>query len=158
MSDDAERAIAEANEIFEKDVGTWDAESVIRPGPDAAPVRSKGVARNRRIAGGRYLVMDYASDSGFEGHGIYGWDPARGKYTGVWVDSTSSVIARSEGTWDPASRTMTYETVADAGHRSFRYREITQTQADGSLLYRNLVHAPGGGQFEMVGVLYRRRA
>ncbi|HYJ32967.1 MAG TPA: DUF1579 family protein [Candidatus Binatia bacterium] len=158
MDEEAERAIAHANEIFEKDVGTWDAESVIRPGPEASPVPAKGVARNRRIAGGRYLVMDYASDSGFEGHGIYGWDPARGRYTGVWVDSTSSAIARSEGTWDPATRTMTYETVVDLGTRSVRYREITQTQEDGSLLYRNLVPLPQGGEFEMVRVVYRRRA
>lgn len=158
MSDDLEKAIAEANRVFDRDVGTWDAESVIRPGPNAPPVHSKGMALNRRTAGGRYMVTDYASDKGFEGHGVYGWDPARGKYTGIWVDSTSSAIAHSVGTWDPASRTMTYETVVEHGGRTVRYRETTQTQEDGSLLYRNLVPTPEGGEFELVRVVYRRRA
>jgi hypothetical protein len=45
-----------------------------------------------------------------------------------------------------------------AGTRSVRYREITQTQEDGSLLYQNLVPLPQGGEFEMVRVIYRRRA
>jgi hypothetical protein len=52
---------------------------------------------------------------------------------------------------------MTYVTEADRGGSTFRYREITQAQDDGSLLYRNLMPAPGGGEFEMVRIVYRRR-
>jgi hypothetical protein len=158
MSEEAERAIAKMNEVFERDVGTWDAESQIRRSPTAAPISMRGVYRNRPIAGGRWLAVDYQSDSGFEGHGVYGWDPARGAYVGIWVDSTESVMARSEGRWDEATRTMTYVTEADRGGSTFRYREITQAQDDGSLLYRNLMPAPGGGEFEMVRIVYRRRS
>lgn len=157
MSDEAERAIAEANAVYDKDVGTWDAEMEIRPGPDAPVIHQRGVSHNRRIAGGRWLVIDYRADSGFEGHGVYGWDPARSCYVGIWVDSMSSVVARSTGTWDAASRTMTYRTEAEHGGRTIHYREITQEQADGSLLYRNLVPAPEGGEFEMIRSIYRRR-
>ena len=157
MNQEAERAIAEKNEVFERDVGTWDSESQIRPTPASAPIPMKGVYRNRRIAGGRWLVVDYSSDSGFEGHGVYGWDPGHGTYVGIWVDSTESVIARSEGTWDPATRTMTYVTEAERDGGTFRYREITQSLDDGTLLYRNLMPAPGGGEFEMIRIVSRRR-
>lgn len=157
MNEEAERAIAERNEVFERDVGTWDADSQIRPGPNAAPISMRGVYSNRRIAGGRWLLVDYRSDSGFEGHGVYGWDPSRGAYVGIWVDSTESVIARSEGAWDPATRTMTYVTEAERGGATFRYREITQTLDDGTLLYRNLMPAPDG-EFEMIRIVCRRRS
>lgn len=157
MSEEAERAIAEKNEVFERDVGTWHGESLVRPTPGATPIHMKGVYRNRRIAGGRWLVVDYQSDSGFEGHGVYGWNPGRGMYVGIWVDSTESVLARSEGVWDGTTRTMTYVTEAEREGGTFRYRETMQEQEDGSLLYRNLMPAPDGGEFEMIRIVCRRR-
>ena len=41
--------------------------------------------------------------------------------------------------------------------QKIRYREETQTQPDGSLVYRNLVPASDGGEFEMIRTTYRRR-
>jgi len=39
MSDNAlDERVAEAAEVFEKDVGVWDVEMETRPGPGAAPV------------------------------------------------------------------------------------------------------------------------
>ena len=144
--------------VFQKDLGVWDAEVTITPGPGAAPIRQTGVSTNRLVAG-RWLVIDYRSDAGFEGHGVYGWDATRERYVGSWVDSAQVTIARSEGSWDPETRTMSYltETVTAKG-APLRYRELTQTQADGSLLYRNLVPTPDGGEFELIRTVYRRRA
>ncbi len=144
--------------VFAKDEGVWDAEVEIRPGPGAPVVRQKGVSTNRRIGGGRWLIVDYRAESGFEGHGVYGYDAAKGKYTAAWVDSMQACIARSEGDWDPATRTMTFVTEATHGGRTIRYREITQTLPDGTQVYRNLVPTPDGGEFEMIRSVYRRRA
>jgi hypothetical protein len=153
-----EQRIAAATAVFAKDEGTWDAEMTIVPGPGMAPIQQKGVSTNRRIAGGRWLVVDFRAESGFEGHGVYGWDAARERYTGAWVDSLQTAIARGEGTWDPAARTMTFEVeVAHAG-QMVRYREVTKTLPDGSLEYRHFLPTPGGGEFEMIRTVYRRRA
>ncbi len=149
--------MADPTDVFEKDVGVWDAESEIRPGPGAAPIRLQGVSTNRRIGGGRWLVVDYVADGGFEGHGIYGFDGDKHKYTGVWVDSTRTSIASSEGTWDAATRTMTFVTESLHGGRTIRCREITETVADGTQIYRNLVPTPDGGEFELIRIVYRRR-
>ncbi len=159
MSDtrEIERGIAAATAVFEKDVGVWDAEVEIRPAPGAPAIRQSGVSTNRRISGGRWLVVDYRADSGFEGHGVYGGDSGTGKYTGVWVDSAQSTIARSEGTWDAARRTMTFVTEARHEGRTLRYREITETHDDGSQTYRNLVPMPDGTEHEMIRTIYRRR-
>lgn len=149
--------IAEATGVFEKDVGVWDADVEVRPAPGATVIRQKGVATNRRIAGGRWLVMDYRADSGFDGHGVFGWDASTEKYTSAWVDSMQASIARGVGTWDPRTRTMTFETEATHGGRTIRYREITETRPDGSQVYRNLVPTPDGGEFEMIRMVYTKR-
>ncbi len=158
MSEEAARKIAEANEVFERDVGAWDSDVEIRPGPDAPVVRMKGTYHNRRIAGGRWLVVEYRSDGGFEGHGVYGWDDARGRYVGIWVDSTQSAIAQSEGTWDPSSRTMTYVTTADLAGRTLRYREVMEGREDGAVVYRNFMPGPDGREYEMIHIVSRRRS
>jgi len=149
--------IAAAMAVFAKDEGVWDADMEIRPAPGAAPIRQKGVSTNKRIAGGRWLVVDFRADSGFEGHGIYGWDSSTERYTGVWVDSMQTAISRAEGTWNPTTKTMTFHVEVTHGGQKVRYREETQTQPDGSLIYRNLVPTGDGGDFEMIRTTYRRR-
>src|SRR5512141_2767464 len=104
-----EERIKAATALFEMDEGVWDGEMEIHPGPGAPALRHKGVSTNRRIAGGRWLVVDFQTDSGFEGHGIYGWDASTGKYTGCWVDSLQTAISRGTGTWNPETKTMTFE-------------------------------------------------
>jgi hypothetical protein len=158
VSHDPIAGIAAAMAVFQKDVGEWDAEIEVRPEPGAEPIRQHGVAVNRLIAGGRWLVVEYRAEGGFEGHGVYGWDPAAGRYVGTWVDSMQPSIARSTGTWDSATKTMTFETETSHGGRPFRYREVTQTMPDGSQVYRNLVPLPNGEEFEMIRTVYRRRA
>ncbi len=149
--------IAAATAVFAKDEGVWDAEMEIRPAPGAAPLRQKGVSTNKRIAGGRWLVVDFRAESGFEGHGLYGWDASTEKYTGVWVDSLQTAISRAEGSWNPTTKTMTFHVEAAHGGQKVRYREETQTQPDGTQVYRHFLPTPDGGEFEMIRTLYRRR-
>ncbi len=149
--------IAAATAVFAKDEGVWDAEMEIRPGPGAEPLKQKGVSTNRRIGGGRWLVVDFRAETGFEGHGIYGWDATTEKYTGVWVDSMQTAISRADGSWNPATQTMTFHVEVSHGGQKVRYREETKTLPDGSLVYRNVVPTPDGGEFEMIRTTYRRR-
>ena len=159
MSDNAlDSRMAEAAEVLEKDVGEWEVEMEIRPAPGTPPVRLKGTSTNRRIGGGRWLIVDHRAESGFEGHGIYGWDASIGKYTGAWVDSTQTCITRSEGTWDAATRTMTFVTVGTHGDKAIGYREVTESMADGTRVYRNLIPMPNGEEYEMIRAVYRKRS
>jgi hypothetical protein len=152
----AEDAVLAAIAVFDKDIGEWDVDIAVTPPGAPGPNRSKGRASNR-LVGGRWLVCDYRSDSGFEGHGVYGFDPSLGRYVGTWVDGMQSAFARSVGTWDAESRTMTYETETTHQGRPFRYRETTTTLPDGSLEYRNLVPMPDGSEHVLIHSIYRRR-
>jgi hypothetical protein len=155
--DERTKRIASRTAVFAKDVGVWDAEVVMHPVPGAAPLQMKGVSDNRRIGNGHWLVIDYKAESGFEGHGIYGWDEAKGSYVGVWVDSMQASIAQSQGTWNAETRTMTFLTELSHEGRTIRYREVTQTLEDGVQVYRNLLATPDGGELEMIKTTYRRR-
>jgi hypothetical protein len=148
---------AAAVKVFDKDVGEWDVELSVTP-PGNAPANHTTGRATTRLLGGRWLVTDYRTDQGFEGHGVWGWDPSLGKYVGTWVDPMLSSPARSVGTWDPDTRTMTFQVETTHEGRTIRYRETTTTLADGSLEYKNLIPVPDGTEHQMIRSVYRRRA
>lgn len=142
--------------IFRKDLGAWEGETEITPAPGADPVHMKSVATSR-LVGDRWLVVDVETDSGFAGHGVYGWDVAKGEYVGVWVDSMQASPAIGRGEWDDAAQTMTYHVEAWHDGQTVRYREVTEHRADGSQVYRNLLAMPDGSEFQMMRTVYHRR-
>jgi hypothetical protein len=144
--------------VLEADIGTWDAEVVLRPKPGAAEERSRGVMINRLTCGGRWLVTDFRNEtSGFEGHGVYGWDASRRCYVGTWVDNERTFLAVAEGTWDPSARTMTYAWEVDRGGRKLRWRDVTDKGEEGKLVFRSFLPARNGSELETMTVTYRRR-
>lgn len=143
--------------VFEKDVGTWDAEVVVRPGPGAPEQRSKGVAVSR-LVGERWLVTDFKNETGFEGHGIFGWDASRKAYVGTWIDPMRTFLTIMEGAWDPETRTMTFHAEARLPDgRTLTWREQTERVDDQTQVFRQLWALPGG-EHEMMHVTYRRRS
>ncbi len=97
------------HEMLKKDVGTWDAtvESFMTPGAPAAV--SKGT-ESVSMLGGFWQVSDFKSEmmgQPFEGRGTTGFDPAKKKYVGTWVDSMTPSYYTVEATYDAAARTMT---------------------------------------------------
>jgi hypothetical protein len=96
------------HEILKKSVGTWDA-TVEEMAPGAPAKTSKGT-ETAKLVGGLWLVSDFKSEMAgqpFEGHAVGGYDTNKKKYVGTWVDSMSSGVWTSEGTFDPATKTLT---------------------------------------------------
>ena len=89
-------------------VGVWEGEEILTPTPYDP---HGGVARGRfeyhMVCGGFFLRCEYTQRRGaevnFEGHGVYGWNPASGLYTMYWFDSMGGagpdkpVMGSSEG-------------------------------------------------------------
>ena len=144
------------HQVLESDVGTWDAEVIVRPGPGAPEQRSKGVSV-QRLVGGRWLVADFKNETGFEGHGIFGWDDARKGFVGTWVDGMRNFLAVMEGAYDADARTMTYRANARLPDgRTLAWREVTERPDDDTRIFRQFWALPGG-EHEMMTVTYRRR-
>jgi hypothetical protein len=97
--------------MLAKSTGTWKAETTMWMSPDAPPMTSTGTAVNKMILGGRYQEMSFKGDmmgQAFEGLGTTGYDNARKVWTSTWVDNMSTMIMNMDGTWDEATKTITF--------------------------------------------------
>jgi hypothetical protein len=143
-------------DVLTNDAGVWHGVVEVRPAPGAPTQRSEGTMRSRMC--GPWLVSDFKNEtSGFEGHGIYGWDGVSGKYVGTWVDPMRQSLVVMEGTWDPDARALTYigEMKRSDGTR-LRWREVTERPTDDLRVFRSFVPMPDGGEYEVMTVRYER--
>lgn len=93
-------------------VGEWESETEALMTPDQPPVKSKGTERVSSL-GGFWTVSEIKStmmDMPFTGNLTLGYDPAKKKYVGTWVDSVSGQLWRYEGNVDPTGKTLTLDT------------------------------------------------
>ena len=104
----------EEHKILKKEVGTWKAtvKNFIGPeGPFEEPIVSTGKETNQMI-GDFWMTSNFEADMGgmmFKGQGTFGYDAAKKKYVGSWVDSFGPTATTMVGTYDPSTKTMTYE-------------------------------------------------
>ena len=92
----------------------------MNPDPNAPPQESKGTATRKTVMGGRYVMMDVTGkmqmpgeggkmkDLQFKGMALEGYDNVKKKFVASWVDNMGTGIEFSEGTYDPATKTLTY--------------------------------------------------
>ena len=102
--------------------GSWDytIKFWMNPDPNAPPQESKGTATRKSVMGGRYVVMDVSGkmqmpgengkmkDMQFKGMGVEGYDNVKQKFVASWIDNMGTGIQFSDGTYDPATKTLTY--------------------------------------------------
>jgi hypothetical protein len=151
-------AVGPEHQVLAKDVGTWDGDVVIRM-PGAPPQTSRGKLVSRLVCGGLWLVMDFQNETtGFDGHGVFGYDPKKKKYVGTWIDPMRTFLAPMEGTWDPEKRTMTYVVHHVGPHGPMNWREVTETIDDTTQIFRVFMSPPGAPEAEVMTVTYKKRA
>jgi hypothetical protein len=141
--------------VLEEDAGLWRAFVEVRPGPDAPIQTSEGTLSCRMC--GTWLVSDFKNEtSGFEGHGISGWDQIEKRYVATWVDPMRRGLVVMHGEWDPHARTMTFvgEMSRPDGSR-LRWREVTEKSAPNVRIFRSFVPTPPG-ELEVMTVRYER--
>jgi hypothetical protein len=97
--------------MLAKDNGNWKAEVTMWMKPGAPPMTSKGTLSNKMILGGRYQQTSFKGDMmgmPYEGTGTTAYDKARKVWVSSWADNMSTGIMNMEGTYDAATRTMTF--------------------------------------------------
>jgi Protein of unknown function (DUF1579) len=99
------------HERMARNVGAWDATiKSWMQGPDSEPMVSKGVETIKLMPGGLWSLSEFHGkfgDADFHGAGQTGYDPAKKKYIGTWVDSMETSIMMMEGDFDPQTKTLT---------------------------------------------------
>lgn len=100
----------EPHKMIASSTGSWNAEMTHWMGEGAPPMKGVGKSVNTMIYGGRYLQSKFNGDmmgAPFEGTSIMGYDNTEKKYFSNWIDSWSTAMMTSWGTWDDASKSMT---------------------------------------------------
>jgi Protein of unknown function (DUF1579) len=112
----------ENHKLLEEMNGKWNytIKMWMNPDPNAPPQESKGTATRKSVMGGRYFVMDVTGkmqmpdedgkmkDMQFKGMAVEGYDNMKKKFVSSWIDSMGTGIQFSEGTYDPATKTFTF--------------------------------------------------
>jgi uncharacterized protein DUF1579 len=98
----------------------------MNPNPSAPPQESKGTATRKSVLDGHYFQMDVTGkmempgpdgkkkEMTFKGMALEGYDNVKKKFVGSWGDNMGTGIMMSEGTYDPASKSLTYTAEVEA--------------------------------------------
>jgi hypothetical protein len=96
---------------LKKFVGEWTTTSKASMGPEQPPMECSGTIESRMI--GEFWVVNemQSMPQGVPMRGVQtiGYDPARKKYVGTWVDSMMNHLWLYEGTVDEAGNKLTLE-------------------------------------------------
>jgi Protein of unknown function (DUF1579) len=100
--------------------GTWNYTVKMWMDPTGKPQESKGTATRKAIMDGRFFVAEHSGkfqmpgadgkmkDMNFKGMALEGYDNVKKKFVVAWIDNMGTMILTSEGTYDAASKTFTY--------------------------------------------------
>ena len=119
----------EPHKIFAKMDGEWTGDMKMWMSPDAQPITSTGSATFKTIMGGRYQQGIHKGDmmgQPFEGHSTTAYDNAKKVYISSWIDNMGTGLMTMEGTWDEATKTITYKgkMVCPANGQECEMREV----------------------------------
>ena len=139
--------------------GTWDVTMEFQPAPRSEKLLSKGVQTNR--LSGQWLISDLDADMNgrrFNGHGVNGFDPGKGKYVGIWIDSMRNYITPVEGSYDASGKVFTTTSMErDAKGVSVPLTEVTETIDDNTEVMTLWAEGEKGEKFARIKITYTRR-
>ena len=102
---------AEAHKMMAKSDGKWKGESTMWPSDGGTPSKSSIEMTNKMIMGGRYQQTTIKGDMmgmPIEGLATTAFDNQSKKYESTWIDNLGTGIMKMQGTYDPSSKTYTY--------------------------------------------------
>lgn len=150
------------HEWLQQLAGEWDGEFELFMEPGQPPMKSKGTERVRAL-GGFWVVAETSGDfmgTPMAGLLTLGYDPAKGRYVGTWVDSMTSHLWTYEGTVDQAGRVLTLRTegpchLAADGRANFR--EVIELKGKDEKTFTSSVQTDDGQWITIMKATYRRK-
>jgi len=148
--------------ILKRDEGVWDARVEMQMGPPGTPAQvSSGVETNTLI-GGLWLVSDFKGTmegQPFRGHGTFGYDALKKKYVGIWVDSMSTSLMRTEGDYDAVAGTLTMVGEGPGPDGNLvNYREVMRWPDPATRVFTMFMSGPDGKEAPAMSITYKRKA
>jgi Protein of unknown function (DUF1579) len=110
----------ENHKLLADSAGTWSYVVKMWMDPKGPPNESKGTAVRKSVMDGRYVTGDYSGsfkmpgpdgkmkDMNFKGMSMDAYDNVKKKFVSGWVDNMGTGIMITEGTYDAATKSITY--------------------------------------------------
>jgi len=145
-------APGEHHEHLAKLVGQWQVRiKMFPPEEDAVPIESRGMVVNTMVMGGRFLQADYKGEFMRQkvlGMGLDGYDSAKKKHVGIWVDDMATALNYFEGECSDDGKVMTmYSTGVDPqSGQAVTFRGVTTIKSTSMFTYEQSMKM-GDGEF-----------
>ena len=110
----------ENHKVLEGMAGSWTYQVKWWMNPKAPPMESSGTCVVKSVMDGRYFISEHTGkmsmpgadgkmmEANFQGMGTEGYDNAKKKFVASWIDNMGTGIMSMEGTYDAATKTLTY--------------------------------------------------
>ena len=152
---------SKGHEMLAKDTGIWNAEMTFWSPDSPEPMKSTAVATYKMILGGKYQEANYTGDMmgmPFEGKGTVAYDNAKEKFISTWIDNMGTGMMVSEGTYDEASKTLTFtgKMVDPVTKKEKQIKEII-TYIDNDNQKMEMFDVDNGKEFKSMEILSKRK-
>jgi hypothetical protein len=160
--------LGENHKMLEATTGSWTYKAKWWMSPDAPAFEFSGTSTTKSLMDGRYFTSEHSAkmsmpgpdgkmvEMPFSGLATEGYDNAKKKFVATWMDNQGTGIMLMEGTYDPATKTVTYlgEEEPIPGVK-FKVREtITYPDKDHHKMEFYEIH--GGAEVKVMAIEYAR--
>ena len=104
------------HKFLEPLAGTWHAACKFWMDPSQSPQMSEGTLVRTSVLDGRFIQEEFAGkllDKPYNGKGTIGYDRAKRKFVTTWIDSMSTALHLSYGSYDESTKTWTFKAEED---------------------------------------------
>jgi hypothetical protein len=142
--------------------GTYEAKVKIYFDPNQPANESTGTMKRKMIMGGRFLEELYNGEimgQPFYGMGLMGYDAMKKKYTSVWIDSMTTSMMQSQGTYDAATKTLTStgEDIDPTTGKMMKSRDVFRVISPTEQVMDMYREKGDGKEFKMLEIRYTRK-
>ena len=147
---------------LQQGVGEWDVEGEAFMGPDQPPMKCKGTESVRAI-GPFWTVSENKMkmmEQPMTGLLTLGYDPAKKKYVGTWVDSMTHHLWTYEGTVDKAGKALTLEAEGPspvAPGTTTKFKEVLEFKSKDHKVFTSSMQMPDGNWVKIVTINSTRK-
>ena len=159
----------ENHKMLASTAGTWSYTVKMWMDPSGKPTESTGTATRKAIMDGRYVSGEYTGkfkmpgadgkmkDMDFHGMSMDGYDNVKKKFVSGWIDNMGTGIMTMEGTYDAATKSITYTGEAEMmpGMKE-KFRQIMK-MTDATHMSLEYYEDRGQGEAKTMEITYTKK-
>ncbi|MFK7738848.1 MAG: DUF1579 domain-containing protein [Planctomycetota bacterium] len=141
-------------------VGTWDAKMEYTDFTTGKAATSKGTSIRKQPLGGMWLIDQFQTTMmgmPFKGMGTTGYDPAKKKYVGTWIDSMTPSLMVLEGNYDKTGKILTMSGMGVGMDGKPAMHRMVTTEKDANTHVFEMFVAGPDGDIKVMTITYTRR-